>query len=86
MMPAMMHAPKAGEKVDLEIRYYGTKPGSYQLYDDDGETFDYEKGAYSFREIRITKNSSGNFAGTIADPVKGKPNTIGNITWKFMSK
>lgn len=86
MMPAMMHAPKAGEKVDLEIRYYGTKPGSYQLYDDDGETFDYEKGAYSFREISIIKNTSGNFAGTIADPVKGKPNTVGNVTWKFMTK
>lgn len=86
MMPAMMHAPKAGEKVDLEIRYYGTKPGSYQLYDDDGETFDYEKGAYSFREISIIKNNSGNFAGTIADPAKGKPNTVGNVTWKFMTK
>ena len=44
MMPPRLHAPKAGEKVDLEIRYYGEKPGKYELYDDDGETFDYEKG------------------------------------------
>jgi alpha-D-xyloside xylohydrolase len=84
MMPPMLHAPKPGEKVDLEIRYYGTKPGKFLLYDDDGETFNYEKGEYSFREIKVEKNSAGNFTGTIADPVKGKPNNVGNITWKFM--
>jgi alpha-glucosidase (family GH31 glycosyl hydrolase) len=55
MMPARLHAPKAGEKVDLEIRYYGSKPGKYILYDDDGETFNYEKGEYSFREIKVGK-------------------------------
>ena len=44
MMKPMLHAPKASEKVDLEIRHYGEKPGKYLLYDDDGETFDYEKG------------------------------------------
>jgi alpha-D-xyloside xylohydrolase len=86
MMKPMLHAPKAAEKVDLEIRYYGTKPGKYQLYDDDGETFNYEKGEYSFREINVVKNSSGTFTGTIADPVRGKPNTVGNITWKFMTR
>jgi len=80
MMRPRLHAPKAGEKVDLEIRYYGEKPGKYELYDDDGETFDYEKGAYSWREIRVE-----NKKGTISGPLKGKPNTIKNITWKFMT-
>ena len=42
MMP-VLHAPAAGQKFDLEIRYYGSEPGSYMLYDDDGETFGYEK-------------------------------------------
>ena len=74
------------EKVDLEIRYYGTKPGKYILYDDDGESFNYEKGEYSFREIKVGKNSAGNIAGTISDAAKGKPNTVGNVTWKFMTK
>jgi alpha-glucosidase (family GH31 glycosyl hydrolase) len=31
----------------------------YLLYDDDGETFDYEKGAYSWREIHVTKGKDG---------------------------
>jgi alpha-glucosidase (family GH31 glycosyl hydrolase) len=80
MMPPLLQAPKAGQKVDIEIRYYGEKAGRYMLYDDDGETFNYEKGNYSFREIKVE-----NRQGTISAAVKGKPNTVGNITWKFMT-
>jgi alpha-glucosidase (family GH31 glycosyl hydrolase) len=80
MMKPRLHAPKAGEKVDIEIRYYGTKPSTYRLYDDDGETFNYEKGDYSWRLIQVS-----NRKGTISDPLKGKPNTIGKVTWKYMT-
>lgn len=85
MMPPMLHAPKKGEKVDLEIRHYGEKEGTYQLYDDDGETFDYEKGDYQWRQIVVKKNNNGTFTGTISDAVSGKPNTINSVTWKFMT-
>jgi len=85
MMPPMLHAPKAGEQVDLEIRYYGEKPGRYMLYDDDGETFNYEKGTYSWREIKVQKNSAGSLEGSISAPVTGKPNTVGKVTFKFMT-
>lgn len=85
MMPAALNAPKAGDKVDLEIRHYGEAPGRYMLYDDDGETFNYEKGAYSFREIKVN-GSKGHWKGSISTAVNGKPNTVGNISWKFMTK
>jgi alpha-glucosidase (family GH31 glycosyl hydrolase) len=85
MMKPMTHAPKAGEKVDLEIRHYGTKPSKYMLYDDDGETFNYEKGEYSFREIKVEKNTLGALSGSVADAVKGKPNSVGSVTWRFMT-
>ena len=85
MMPARLQAPKAGEKVDLEIRYYGEKPGKYLLYDDDGETFNYEQGDYSWREIKVEKDKKGKLKGSITSPVKGKPNSVGTITWKFMT-
>jgi len=85
MMPPLLHAPKAGEKVDIEIRHYGEKPGRYLLYDDDGETFNYEKGDYSWREIKVEKDKSRQWKGTIAAPVPNKPNTTGNIRWKFMT-
>jgi alpha-D-xyloside xylohydrolase len=85
MMKPKMHAPKSGEKVDLEVRHYGTSAGKYMLYDDDGETFNYEKGDYSWREIKVVKSSNGTFTGTVSEAQQGKPNTIGNVTWKFMT-
>ena len=85
MMKPLLHAPVAGEKVDLTIRYYGEKPGKYMLYDDDGETYNYEKGDYSWREIKVEKDKGGKLKGTIGAPVKGKPNTVGNVTFQFMT-
>jgi alpha-glucosidase (family GH31 glycosyl hydrolase) len=83
MMPARLHAPKAGEKVELEIRYYGEKTGHYLLYDDDGETFNYEKGDYSFRHITV-ENSNGVMSGSISSAVKGKPDNLGKIIFRRM--
>lgn len=85
MTTARMRAPKVGEKIDLEIRYYGTSDGTYYLYDDDGETFDYEKGEYSWRKITVTKDKRGKLKGMISKAEKGKPDNIGKVTWKFMT-
>jgi alpha-glucosidase (family GH31 glycosyl hydrolase) len=85
MMPPLLHAPKSNQKVDLEIRHYGEKPGKYLLYDDDGETFNYEKGEYSFREIKVEKDKKRKWKGTFSAPEKGKPNNVGKVTWKFMT-
>lgn len=56
MIPAVSRLDGAPQP--LEIHYYGTKPSEYRLYDDDGETFDYEKGEYSF--ITIKADGAGN--------------------------
>jgi alpha-glucosidase (family GH31 glycosyl hydrolase) len=85
MMAARLQSPKAGDKVDLEIRHYGEKTGQYFLYDDDGESFNYEKGDYSWRELKVEKNKNGVLTGAISPAVKGKPNTIRTVTWKFMT-
>lgn len=84
-MEAMLHAPKAGQKVNLEIRHYGKADGAYRLYDDDGETFDYEKGAYSWRDIKVTRDKKGRLKGSISKAEKGKPDHVATVSWKFMS-
>ncbi|GAA5522141.1 DUF5110 domain-containing protein [Aliifodinibius salicampi] len=86
MMTPRMHAPKLGEKVDIEVRHYGEKAGRYMLYDDDGETYDYEDGEYQFREICVKKLENKRFEGSISPPEKNKPNTVGNVSWKFMTQ
>ena len=85
-MEALLHAPKAGQKVNIEVRHYGKADGAYRLYDDDGETFDYEKGAYAWRDIKVARDKKGVLRGTISKPEKGKPNNIANVTWKFMTQ
>lgn len=85
-MEAVLHAPKAGQKMNLEIRHYGKADGAYRLYDDDGETFDYEQGAYSWRDIKVTRDKKGRLHGTISKTEKGKPNNIATVTWKFMTQ
>ncbi len=85
MMEARLHAPAAGEKVNLEIRHYGKADGKYRLYDDDGETFDYEKGDYSWRDIEVTRGKDGKLKGSISKPERGKPDNVGKVTWKFMT-
>src|SRR5262249_46182121 len=84
MMKPLLNAPKANEKRDIEIRHYGEKPGKYLLYDDDGETLEYEKGALTWRTITVEK-VKGAWKGTISAVENNKPNTIGNVSWKFMS-
>ncbi|MCF2504238.1 DUF5110 domain-containing protein [Dyadobacter sp. CY107] len=86
MMRALLHAPKAGQKVDLEIRHYGDQNGSYKLYDDDGETFAYEKGIFSWRDIQVEKQADGKFKGNISNAEIDKPSTVGNVTWRFMTQ
>jgi alpha-D-xyloside xylohydrolase len=86
MMQPRLHAPASGEQVALEIRHYGQKESQYQLYDDDGETFNYEQGVYSWRNVTVSKGKDGQWKGSLSAPEKNKPNTIGTVTWKFMSK
>lgn len=85
MMEARLHAPAPGEKVDLEIRHYGKADGNYRLYDDDGVSFDYEKGDYSWRDIKVERQKNGSFKGTVSRPEKGKPDSVGKVSWKFMT-
>lgn len=85
LMPPLLHAPAKGQVVDIEIRYYGEREGNTRLYDDDGETYDYTRGAYTWRTIRARRDAQGRLQGTLSAPEKGKPNTIGVVTWTDMT-
>jgi len=77
---------KAGEKNNLIIRFYGPKEASYNLYDDDGESFDYEKGAFSWRVISVIKAKDGKLKGAVSKAEKSKPDNLGAMKFKFMSE
>ncbi len=87
MIPARRQAPKPGEVLPLEVRHYGSAPGSFTLYDDDGTTFDFEKGDYSQVALKVSKDKSGRLAGEMSAPANGKPfGYERKAKWVFMTK
>jgi alpha-D-xyloside xylohydrolase len=81
----MISNSKTKGKDNLNVRFYGQKPSKYKLYDDDGETFNYEKGECSWRTIEVKTTKRGELVGSISAADKTKPNSYGNVSFEFMS-
>lgn len=87
MIPPATRAPKPGEIVPLTVRHYGTLPDSFDLYDDDGTSFDYENGAHSFTRLQVSRQANGQLQGSMAKPASGKPFGYSKeVKWVFMSQ
>ena len=80
-----LHAPVAGEAVDLELRHYGSAAGTFSLYDDDGTTFGYERGDYSWTPLVVRRDASGALRGDMPAPAVGKPFNYRTLTWTMMT-
>jgi alpha-D-xyloside xylohydrolase len=77
-------APTAGEKVALEVRHYGEAPGRFAVYDDDGESFDFERGEFSWTALTATRSGEGAGQGQVVPDRNGRGWSYGAVTWKFM--
>jgi alpha-D-xyloside xylohydrolase len=86
MIGARRQAPGPAESVPLIVRYYGSAPGHFVLYDDDGMSYDYEKGAYSMTVLTVLRDKKGRLTGNQPMPSKGKPYHYTSTTWQFMTK
>jgi alpha-glucosidase (family GH31 glycosyl hydrolase) len=75
--------PQRGEIVGLDVHHYGDAPGEFLLYDDDGETFAYETGAYSWTRLRAIRNAEGDWQGEVTRPDDGLPFSYSEVTWRF---
>lgn len=86
MVPPHFHAPAPGEKLALEIRHYGNMPANTELYDDDGISFDYEKGMNSRTKLIVSKNEKGELNGEIIRRSTDKVFSYKEkVLWKFMT-
>ncbi len=59
VIPMLSKAVKNSKEAyghELEVRHYGAKAGVFRLYEDDGKTFDYEKGHYRIRQLRVDEH------------------------------
>ena len=65
----------------LEMRVYGSADGTFDLYDDDGVSYDYTKGKQSLRRFSV---SNGLPSIEVVEDNGGW--TYKDVNWKFMSK
>lgn len=86
MIEPRLRTPNAGETVALEVRHYGEANGKLRLYDDDGETFNYENGDYCWTGLSVTKNSTGKWVGAVTPDSNGKKWSYGDVKWTFMTE
>lgn len=86
MIPDVDRIAKMGNNIPLEIRHYGEAESTAMLYDDDGVSFDYEKGRYCWQELKATKNSEGKLEGSRSGPIGNFTPAYGKETWRFMTK
>jgi alpha-D-xyloside xylohydrolase len=69
----------------LEVRHYGQAEGRFLLYDDDGETYDYEQGSYSWTELAVTRDAKGTLAGGSRILKESPIRSYGELHWRFMT-
>jgi alpha-D-xyloside xylohydrolase len=80
-----LFAPGPDDVVPLEVRHYGEQPGAMSLYDDDGETFDYERGERTWTRLSVARDATGAWKGTVTPDANGKRLRYSDITWTFMT-
>jgi alpha-glucosidase (family GH31 glycosyl hydrolase) len=85
IIPMLSSANKNESGQSLEVRHYGTKENTFLLYNDDGETFNYEKGEYTLTELKVEKDKNGKLTGD-SKPLNNDTFNYGNITWHWMTK
>ncbi len=78
-------SPSPDEILPLEVRHYGEKPGTLRVYDDDGETFDYEKGDYSWTQLAVTRGANGHWNTSTTPDANGHPWHYRDVRWTFMT-
>jgi alpha-D-xyloside xylohydrolase len=83
-MPPLLRAPRAGEPVPLEVRHYGTAPGRFLLFDDDGESLAYERGEYRWRILEVRIGPDGAAEGTISPVEPGWRSAYSEVSWRFL--
>ena len=73
------------EKLPLEVRHYGKASSSYNLYDDDGKSFDYEKGDFSRIVLKVDVDADGNKTGKVVIPEGTKVWSFSDYNFHFMT-
>lgn len=85
MLPEVRNSTQSGDRETLEVRHYGAADGHFDLYDDDGLTYDYEQGTYSLSRLQVNRDTDGKKQGSIKQLHDGTATSFGAFNWRFMT-
>ncbi|MBN3521067.1 glycoside hydrolase family 31 protein [Algoriphagus lutimaris] len=85
IIPMLTSISKSETDNSLEVRHYGKKENSFLLYDDDGVSYNYEKGEFSMTELKAEKTENGKLSGS-SNAINNKKSNYSEITWRWMTK
>ena len=78
--------PGPEESVPLEVRHYGERSGELAVYDDDGASFDYERGEHSWTRLTVERDASGAWQGNVVPDPTGATWRYTDLRWTFMTR
>lgn len=81
MMAAIRQTSDWKENTPLKVRVYGKKNSEFDLYDDDGLSFDYQQGKYSMKKLKMENHN-----GSLEEIEGSGPWSYGDVSWNFMTK
>jgi alpha-D-xyloside xylohydrolase len=84
MVESRNQMPGPDEILPLQVRHYGTAEGTYMLYDDDGVSFDHEKGAFSWSKLTVLRKGN-KWQGNMIIGNKNAFHYDQNVKWRFMT-
>ena len=80
MIPQVRQTANWADNMLLEVRVYGNKDHVFDLYDDDGNSFDYKRGKYSIKRLKVDGKK-----GSVEEVYGGDLWTYGEVSWRFMT-
>ncbi|QZE15106.1 DUF5110 domain-containing protein [Halosquirtibacter laminarini] len=80
MIPKIRQTSEWTLETPITVRVYGNKSGSFELYNDDGSSLNYEKGDYSLIKLKRDGTSTST---EIINNGKWQPK---HISWEFVTK
>jgi alpha-D-xyloside xylohydrolase len=85
IIPMLTSISKDETEKSLEIRHYGKKENTFSLYNDDGVSYDYEKGEFSLTELKVEKTKDGKLSGS-SKPLNSEEFNYDDFIWRWMTK
>ena len=80
-----LRIPAGEATTPIEVRHYGRLEGVFELYDDDGETYDFERGDWCRWTLRADRDTRGELSGVVEERRGPYISGYRDFSWRFMT-